>query len=311
MNPKYIHIRVRILKHNGCLKVLNLYIYSVTGLGWFDEKVDLSVLNNPDSLLDHQNETQALMEDDSAYLLGLLGDSFDPSYLTSDLFKNVDIDFTKEFDVQSLINEPASSEVLDSHLASPQCTTLQVHSPASYPVQSPASPYSDISDASEESSSIILNSPESSSLTSDFSNNDLQSSVIQVLVCDTVTSPTCSEPALSIEEVSESVRKRKFVTDGGSRPKIVKVMFPDDIPAVRTRAPKLKDRREKKKVQNKEAAARYRIKKRMEEKILSVEVEKLESTQKELQEKSDQLQMEIKYLKSLMCEMLTKKGIMK
>lgn len=304
--------RVIILQtYNGSVQVVT-YVYSITGLGWFDEKVDLSVLNNPDSLLDHHNETQVLMEDDSAYLLGLLGDSFDPSYLTSDLFKNVDIDFSKEFDdVQSLIIEPASSEILDSHLASPQCTTLQVHSPASFPVQSPASPYSDISDTSEETSSIILNSPESPSLTSDFSNNDLQSSRIQVLVCDTVTSPTFSEPALSIEEVSESVRKRKFVNDGGSGPKIVKVMFPDDIPAACTRMPKAKDRREKKKVQNKEAAARYRIKKRKEEKILSDEVEKLESTQKELQEKHDQLQMEIKYLKSLMCEMLTKKGILK
>lgn len=252
------------------------------------------------------------MEDESAYLLGSLDDSFDPSYLTSDLFKNVDIDLLKEFDdIQSLITEPASSEILDSHLASPQCTTLQVHSPASFPVQSPASPYSDISDTADESSSIILNSPGSTSLTSDFSSNDLQPSQVQVLVCDIVTSPACSEPALSIEEVSESVRKRKFVSDEGSRPKIVKVMFPDDIPAARTRTPKPKDRREKKKVQNKEAAARYRMKKRKEEKILSDEVEKLESTQKELQEKHDQLQMEIKYLKSLMCEMLTKKGIMK
>jgi len=280
-----------------------------SNLEWFDEKVDLSVLENLNGLLDHQNETEMLMEDASTYLLGLLGDSFNPSQFSTDIFKNEEIDFSKEFDVPELVADSASSEILDSHLASPRCNTLQVDSPAFNPIQSPASPYSDITDVPEESSSSALQSPESIYIPSDLVCDSLDSSPFQVTVCDNVASPSSSESVLSLEEVSRSVRKRKYVNDGKSTPKIVKVMLPEDIPVCRKS--KTKDRREKKKVQNKEAAARYRIKKRMEEKIRSDEIENLELHQKELQKKHDELQTEIKYLKSLMCEILIKKGVMK
>ena len=278
------------------------------GLEWFDEKVDLSVLD-PNGLPNHRNETQPSMEDDTAFLLGLLDSSFNPSYFgTDDVFKNEDIDFTKPLFTQNFVPESTSSEVFDTHLASPQCNLLQVNSPPFFSSQSPASPYSDISDANEESSSnYVFQSPESSSVTSNITSKNFDSSRIHVTVCDNVTSPFSSEPVLSIDEVSHSVRKRKFVNSGEEIPK-VKVILSDNVPK---RASKPKDRRERKKVQNKEAAARYRIKKRMEEKELSDEVAGLESDQQKLQEKHDELQSEIKYLKSLMCEILRKRGIMK
>lgn len=281
------------------------------GLDWLDvEKFDLSVFDDPDSIADHRNETQTLMEDGTAFLLGLLDSSYNPSYFVND-FKNEDLDFNKSLETHNFITEPVSSEILDTHLASPQCNLLQVNSPTFFPLQSPASPYSDISDGPEESSSTsyVLQSPEPSSpVKSEFSNKDFDTSPINVTVCN-VTSPATSEPAVTIEEVTRSVRKRKFVSYGEEIPK-VKVILTEYPPST-TRTPKPKDRRERKKVQNKEAAARYRIKKRMEEKELSDEVAGLESQQKELKEKHDELQSEIKYLKSLMCEILQKKGILK
>lgn len=241
------------------------------------------------------------MDDESALLLGLLGDNFDPS-LTTDFFKNGEIDFTSEFDVQDCISEPASSETLDTHLDSPRCNTLQVNSPEFFPVHSPASPYSDISESVEESS-YSVQSPASSVASDASSSNTPQ---VKVSVCDNVASPSCSVPVLGLDEVSRSVRKRKFVSDGGTKPKVIKVvMYPKRKP------PKSNDTYERKKVQNKEAAARYRVKKRMEDKVLSDEVDDLESEQNMLRAKHDELQKEIKYLKSLMCEILVKKGVMK
>jgi hypothetical protein len=287
---------------------------SQPGLDWFDEKLDLSVLDNLDSLVDHHNETKPLMEDDSAFLLSLLDSSFNPSYFTADL-KNEDIDFNKPFETHNFIDEPASSENLDFHLASPQCNLLQVNSPTFFPLQSPGSPYSDISEGFEESSSgDIVQSADSSLAESEIPNKDFDPSQINVAVCNVnvtvsnVTNPVSPEPTLSIDEVTRSGRKRKVVNYGDEIPK-VKVII-TDYPSF-TSSPKGKDRRERKKVQNKEAAARYRIKKRMEDKELSNEVDGLESQQKELKEKHDELQSEIKYLKSLMCEILQKKGILK
>lgn len=70
-------------------------------------------------------------------------------------------------------------------------------------------------------------------------------------------------------------------------------------------------RRQRKKIQNKEAAARYRMKKRVQDQELGDEVQKLESKQKTLQTKHDQLKNEISYLKSLMREMFQRRGLLK
>jgi len=278
---------------------------SLPDLGWFDEKVDLSVFDNPDALLDDPDDTEKLMDNDAAILLGLIDGGLDSSYLSSDSLKVTDLDINNSLNPHNFI-APISSEILDSHLASPGCNTLQVNSPAFFPVHSPASPYSDVSETQEEKAAVQL---ETSSVTSDLAYTS-DCSAVHVTVYENVSSPvSSSDEVMSIEEVSRSVRKRKFVSDGDYLPK-VKVVI-KDLPKVSNKGSKPNDRRERKKVQNKEAAARYRIKKRLEDKELSDEIEGLESTQKELKEKHDSLQSEIKYLKNLMCEILQKKGILK
>lgn len=285
--------------------------FLLSDLGWLDEKVDLSILDNPNGLLDHPNETETSMEDDTAILLGFLDGGFNPSYLPSDSFKNVENELFNCLDISNYSNEIASSEILNTHLASPQCSNLQVDSNAFFPIHSPASPYSEISEAPEETSSnYILQSPEAPSVTSDLTSNSIDSSQIQVTVCNDIPSSSdFVQQALNIEEVSTSVRKRKYESEDEESPKIKVILKSSQSPAQSSSKPR--DRRERKKIQNKEAAARYRIKKRMEEKVLSDEVENLESHQKKLKEKHDELQMEIKYLKNLMCEILQKKGILK
>ena len=62
------------------------------------------------------------------------------------------------------------------------------------------------------------------------------------------------------------------------------------------------DRKQRKKQQNKDAALRYRYKKRSEQDILNSEADELESKNKVLREKVDSMTREIQYLKDLMAE---------
>lgn len=68
--------------------------------------------------------------------------------------------------------------------------------------------------------------------------------------------------------------------------------------------PKVKSpqQKERKRVQNKDAATRYRVKKRDEQDVLFVEVEKLEQTNTELKEQVSSLSKEMEYLKNLLLE---------
>ncbi|XP_013793384.1 uncharacterized protein LOC106477350 [Limulus polyphemus] len=68
-------------------------------------------------------------------------------------------------------------------------------------------------------------------------------------------------------------------------------------------------RRDRKKVQNKEAATRYRIKKRLEAQCLQTEENVLVEKNNELREKMKKLENELSYLKSLTKEVLRMKGI--
>lgn len=67
-------------------------------------------------------------------------------------------------------------------------------------------------------------------------------------------------------------------------------------------APKLVERKLKKMEQNKTAATRYRHKKRIEQELLTSELEELEKKNGELTEKAESISREIKYLKDLMEE---------
>jgi len=63
------------------------------------------------------------------------------------------------------------------------------------------------------------------------------------------------------------------------------------------------DRRERKKEQNKNAATRYRMKKKVEVDTLLSEEQELDNKNKKLQEKVDELSWELKYLKNLLKDM--------
>lgn len=67
-------------------------------------------------------------------------------------------------------------------------------------------------------------------------------------------------------------------------------------------APKLVEKKLKKMEQNKTAATRYRHKKRIEQELLSTELEELEKKNGELTEKAEAISREIKYLRDLMEE---------
>ncbi|ELU02266.1 hypothetical protein CAPTEDRAFT_50541, partial [Capitella teleta] len=61
-------------------------------------------------------------------------------------------------------------------------------------------------------------------------------------------------------------------------------------------------RKQRKKQQNKDAALRYRMKKKEESSTISTECEQLEERNRELKDKVDTMTREINYLKSLMAE---------
>lgn len=71
------------------------------------------------------------------------------------------------------------------------------------------------------------------------------------------------------------------------------------------------ERKLRKKQQNKDAALRYRQKKKTEVNVHQTECEKLEDRNKELREKVDSMTREIDYLKTLMAEVYKAKGLIK
>jgi len=73
----------------------------------------------------------------------------------------------------------------------------------------------------------------------------------------------------------------------------------------------LSDRKERKKLQNKNAATRYRQKKKEENNLIDSEIQQLERKNRELREKEDQMKREIEYLKRLMSDVYKARGIIK
>jgi hypothetical protein len=77
------------------------------------------------------------------------------------------------------------------------------------------------------------------------------------------------------------------------------------------RTKKPEDRKERKKLQNKNAATRYRIKKKAEEDVLLMQEDELISQNKELQGKVDDLANEIRIIKGLLRDHCKRLGILK
>lgn len=74
------------------------------------------------------------------------------------------------------------------------------------------------------------------------------------------------------------------------------------------RAPRTTEKKTRKMKQNKEAALRYRVKKKSEQELMSEECEQLEERNKELHDSVDSLTREIQYLKGLMADVYKAKG---
>lgn len=293
-------------------------IPGLSDLEWFDEKVDLSVLDDPDSLLIQPNEAETLMIEDAAnMLLGLTNNSnFDVSYLSSDISKDAESELLNSV-LHDFQSDVTSSENYEPNLSSPGCTTLQVNSPFfASPSPSPSGSSASIDDPPLE----LLNGDNCSqpgvvlpcSISSVLSPEP--AAVVKVIICNPIADPEQNsfqpEEAVSIEEVTRSMRQKKFISSGKEVSK-VHISLKKAFSPYEKATSKIKDRRARKKEQNKEAAARYRIKKRMEEQELSDEAEILQNDQKKLKQKYDDLSTEIKYLKSLMREILEKRGILK
>ncbi|XP_035209098.1 cyclic AMP-dependent transcription factor ATF-4-like [Stegodyphus dumicola] len=299
-------------------------ISGLCDLKWLDEKVDLSVFEDPNCLLFHPNDTETSMVEEAAnLLLGSTDSNFDTSCLPSDTIKNEETsnnDVLTDFniDFQPAVSSPGSS---DSYLGSPYSSVPQAFSPVSPYSEIPESPVESAADSVEvPAESFSFDSievpiepiyPVNAASPHFESSHSNAPSVISVTVYDSDCSNFVakSDEVLSIEEISKSVRSKKYEADGKTIPK-VHVFLKNSFHPYAAASQKKESRQERKKVQNKEAAARYRIKKRMEEKELLDEVTDLESEQKKLKEKHDELKSEIKYLKSLMREMLQKKGIL-
>lgn len=289
------------------LNVINFFL----DLDWLDAQADLSILDESKglNLQPFQIEDPLNLEDAADLLLDLIDNSnLDSSYLSSDISKN---------DLNNILNpstqikqQDASPLVPDFSLSSPYYESIsEACSPASCsseilnPCPSPGgvSSYSSIDDGGYES------------ISEAFTPASTTSSGVTVTVCNNDMDTSSPEETLSIEEVTKSVRKRRFVKeDGKDIPKVhvtlKNVFHPYAKPATTKRSGGGK--RERKKIQNKEAAARYRVKKRFEEQELSGVVEGLEQEQEELNKKHDDLLSEIKYLKKLMREVLQKKGVL-
>lgn len=77
----------------------------------------------------------------------------------------------------------------------------------------------------------------------------------------------------------------------------------------RKKSLKTEDRRLRKKEQNKTAATRYRIKKKVELEILLEEEAVLEQHNRKLQKRHDDLANEVRYLKKLMRELFTSRSV--
>lgn len=82
-------------------------------------------------------------------------------------------------------------------------------------------------------------------------------------------------------------------------------------PAPYQKVCKSTDRKQRKKQQNKDAALRYRMKKKEENSSITAECDELEEKNRQLKEKVDTMTREINYLKSLMAEVYKAKGLLK
>ncbi|GIY86239.1 hypothetical protein CDAR_123631 [Caerostris darwini] len=302
-----------------CTKLLNGYNneFPVTGsidydLGWLDEKLDLSTFNCLEPAEAVLNDASQHINDSASNL--------DHHWITkfeSNFDKNInDVQgqvSSKTFPLVSAFDQPISepSSPLNYNYEDIQLKSDGIYgSDEINSGQNQLSPEdfcpSPSSSCNESVGTPSELNPSTAELTTISSTEDSRIEMpVSVVVCnvnpDNVSN---TDVALSLDDIATSVKKRRFVNKGKEIPKVqvsLKSMF---HPYDKTSGAKPRNRNDRKKVQNKEAAARYRIKKRVEQQELSGEVSGLEERQEELIKKQDELVGEIKYLKKLICEIL-------
>ncbi|XP_041362341.1 cyclic AMP-dependent transcription factor ATF-5-like [Gigantopelta aegis] len=118
-----------------------------------------------------------------------------------------------------------------------------------------------------------------------------------------VTRPISDLEKLLTSDMPISVHRVKNSTSRNIRPKIKTVSDTCDINM------EFLSKKEKKKIQNKNAAIRYRMKKKVESETIKSEEKQLEDKNTGLRDKVDQLQREIQYMKNLMDEVRNAKQL--
>ncbi|XP_015905193.1 cyclic AMP-dependent transcription factor ATF-4 [Parasteatoda tepidariorum] len=303
---------------NGKTNDAAVQVTDFNDLPWYDEKVDLSIFEDTKNI--------QFSETDFDELLSIIGSNSDNSYLSSEIQNASNIDaFNFDLNVQSQVASPGSS----IYPSSPGYETAEVHSPSESVVSEVGSPseylYSPECEPISEADSplscvseVTIDSQISADFdlsvgnyesTYDSNGPNTMPAVFVTVVGGQHASPDEVAEALTIEEVSSSIRNKKYVGKVKEIPKVHVSLKNAFHPYSKATSKRGSNKAERKKIQNKEAAARYRVKRRIEEKGLSDEVSGLEAEQQKLQSKHDDLLTEIKYLKKLMREMLERKGL--
>ncbi|XP_076072404.1 uncharacterized protein LOC143044339 [Mytilus galloprovincialis] len=165
---------------------------------------------------------------------------------------------------------------------------------------------SSISDGATSNEVSLLDSSSSSIM--DVSMNEFIASPLSSEDIDSIlSSPEPASPASSIQEdpdyvpyISDSStnkKSKKSPKEGKSKPK------PYDKPVEKL------DKKERKRIQNRNAAIRYREKKRQERGTIHTDEDVLSDKNKELKTKVEQLVNEISYMKNLLTEVCQARGL--
>ena len=203
-------------------------------------------------------------------------------------------------DVESVLSSGSSSPAQEIENTADVFSIVQIESMDTLDI--------DHLDHLDTSSEISMDSSSVDSSSSVFSDvhaiqSDLETLLAQVKVIPddhTYQSPVLPEPAEDPSISSSRSRPKPYSRKNNSRSS-----------AKPPKEPKVADRHERKKQQNKDAALRYRLKKKQEADVISYEVSALEDRNTQLKDTVEQMTREIKYLKDLLSDVYKAKGIVK
>jgi len=269
----------------------------------------------PPSVCSWQNTDITPQVDETADLLDLLAENMDQDMdkVTFEAIQsalNLSPNLSSE-DVESILSSPASSPAY-----SPAPSYVSIESPSSpgpyLPVASPASSSPGYFSAASPAVSVVSggSSPEStvSYLNHDFllspvhsSDSEMYDSDIDLLFNPATPAPLTQnaqpKQKCKVEAASETRRPRPY-----ERPcKPGKPGLPKDVIQ--------QERKQRKKQQNKDAATRYRQKKKAEANGVDDECSQLEARNTELHTSVDTMTKEIQYLKDLLAEVYEARGM--